>query len=192
MRDNAPEDLTTLLAAVEEGDGHAAARLADAVYVELRQLAHAILQGERPQQTLRTTALVNEAWLRLVGERANIAFDDRRHFYRTAARAMRTILIDYARARRAAKRGGSYNRLPLDDVIDAIEIDRVDLVALDDAMQRLEALSARRCRVVELRFFAGLSIEQTARVLGVSHGTVENDWSFARAWLHRNIAGDCQ
>lgn len=189
MTDEAGQDVTGLLAAAGRGDRDAVARLGDVVYGELRRIAHAILKHNQPHQTLHTTALVNEAWMRLTGGR-EVAYEDSLHFYRTAARAMRTILIDYARARGAHKRGGSWQRTPLDHLVDAVEVDRVDLIALDEAMTRLEALSPRRCQVVELRFFGGLSIEQTARVLGVSHGTVENDWNFARVWLHRAIEGE--
>lgn len=189
MSDEAADDVTGLLAAAGRGDDRAAQRLGEVVYAELRRLAHAILRPNHRDQTIHTTALVNEAWMRLTGGR-EAAYESSAHFYRTAARAMRTILIDYARARAAHKRGGTWRRSPLDDLVDAVTVDRVDLIALDEAMTRLEAISPRRCRVVELRFFGGLSIEQTARVLGVSHGTVENDWHFARVWLHRAIEGD--
>jgi len=189
MSDEPVDDVTELLAAAGHGDGRAAGRLAELVYAELKRLAHAVLRGQRSSATLCTTALVNESWMRLVGGR-DVAYESRAHFYRTAARAMRTILIDYARHRSAAKRGGAWQRAPLDDLVDSIEVDRIDLLALDDALTRLEKLSARRSSIVELRFFGGLSIAETAHVLGVSHGTVENDWQFARAWLHRAIAGD--
>lgn len=188
MPDESMEDLTTLLAAAGRGDDEAASRLAEVVHDELRRLAHAILRHERPNQTLHTTALVNEAWMRVAGGR-DVEYESSAHFYRTAARAMRTILIDYARARGAQKRGSAWQRTPLEALVDAVAVDQVDLIALDSAMTQLEALSPRRSQVVELRYFGGLSIEQTARVLGVSHGTVENDWNFARTWLHRAIAG---
>jgi RNA polymerase sigma-70 factor, ECF subfamily len=188
MHEKPAEDVTTLLSEAGQGDPRAMTRLAEVVYDELRGLAHAILDRQMSHQTLRTTALVNEAWLRMVGDR-NVAYENRTHFFRTAARAMRTILIDYARTRSAQKRGGAWKRSPLDDVVDTVEVDQVDLIALDDALTKLEALSPRRSEVVELRFFGGLSIAETARVLDVSHGTVENDWNFARAWLHREIAG---
>jgi RNA polymerase sigma-70 factor (ECF subfamily) len=185
------EDLTRLLEAAGRGDETARNSIAEVVYRELRQLAQAILRHERPHQTLRTTALVNEAWIRLIGGH-DTAWENRAHFYRTAARAMRSILVDHARARKARKRGGDWHRTPLDDVIDAIEVDRVDLIALDEAVARLEALSPRRSQVVELRFFAGLSIGEVARVLDVSDTTVENDWDFARTWLHRMLRGDTE
>lgn len=189
MDDEASQDITQLLAAAADGDEQAINRLSEAVYDELHRLAHAILKRNQPNQTLQTTALVNEAWMRLTGAEET-AYEDSRHFYRTAAKAMRSILIDYARTRRAKKRGGSWQRAPLDNLVEAIEFDQIDLIALDDALTRLEAISPRRSQVVELRFFAGLSIEQTAHTLGISHGTVENEWLFARVWLHRAIEGD--
>lgn len=188
MQNEPVEDVTSLLSDAGRGDQRAMSRLADVVYDELRGLAHVILHRQGASPTLHTTALVNEAWVRVVGDR-EVAYESRAHFFRTAAHAMRTVLIDYVRARNARKRGGSWKRSPLDDVVDAVEIDQVDLISLDDALTRLEALSPRRSQVVELRFFGGLSIAETARVLGVSHGTVENDWNFARAWLHRAIGG---
>lgn len=181
--------LEQLLANAARGDADATARVSELVYSELRQLAHAILRHQRPDQTLCTTALVNESWMRVVGKR-DVAYESRSHFFRTAASAMRSILIDYARERRSAKRGGQWQRSPLDNIVDTIEVDRIDLIALDEALTRLHALSPRRSQVVELRFFGGLSIAEVARMLDVSHGTVENDWNFARAWLHRQIAGD--
>lgn len=189
MTDESAKDITHLLNAAAEGDFEAAEHLSEVVYNELRRLAHAILKHNQPDQTLRTTALVNEAWLRLAGGH-KASYKDSRHFYRTASKAMRSILIDYARTRKAKKRGGSWQRTPLDNFVDAVEFDQIDLVALDDALAKLEAINPRRCQVVELRFFAGLSIEQTARALDVSHGTVESDWHFARIWLHRAIEGD--
>lgn len=182
-------EVTALLAAAGRGDRGALERAAALVHEELRDIARRLLAGERRGQTIRTTALVNEAYVRLVGERAG-GYEGRRHFLGVAARAMRSILVDYARARGAQKRGGDWRRTPLDDVIDEIEVDRVDLLALEEAMARLEARSARQARVVELRFFAGLSIAEAAGVLGVSHGTVETDWRLARAWLYRELSAD--
>lgn len=186
----APEatEFTRLLASASEGDDEALQRAAAVVHEELRSLARQVLSGERAGQTLRTTALVNEAYLRLVG--ADRHFEGRSHFFGTAAKAMRSILVDYARARRAQKRGGGWQRVALDEAIERLEVDRVDLLALEEALRRLEADAPRQASVVELRFFAGLSIERAAETLGVSHGTVENDWRFARAWLHRELTGE--
>ena len=182
-------DLAGLLEAAQGGDRDAMERAAAVVDSELRSIASHLLRGEKAGQTLRTTALVNEAYVRLLGDRER-GFEGRSHFLGTAARAMRSILVDYARARAAQKRGGGWQRVPLDEVLDRIELDRVDLLGLEDALARLEGRSERQARVVELRFFAGLSIAETAKVLGVSHGTVETDWRLARAWLHRELAGE--
>lgn len=182
------EEVTRLLEAAHRGDGDALTRVAAMMYDELRALASDILRNERPNQTIRTTALVNEAFVRLAG-RNNVHWENRSHFMAVAARAMRSILVDYARARNAQKRGGNWQRQPLDDVIHEIEVEQIELLALDDALTRLDAIAPRKCRVVEMRYFAGLSIEQTAAALGISHGSVENDWSFARTWLRRELQG---
>lgn len=179
-------ELAALLGAAQAGDRAALDRAAAIVDAELRSIASRMLRGERSGQTLRTTALVNEAYVRLMGDRAE-GFEGRSHFLGTAARAMRSIVVDYARARAAQKRGGGWKRVPLDEVLDRIELDRLDLLSLEEALARLEARSDRQARVVELRFFAGLSIAEAATVLGVSHGTVETDWRLARAWLHREL-----
>jgi RNA polymerase sigma-70 factor (ECF subfamily) len=179
-------DVTRLLAAAREGDREAVGRLADLVYDELRQLASHVLRHENPHQTYRTTALVNEAFLRLVGQR-EISFESRAHFMRTAARAMRSVLVDYARAHRAAKRGGGWARVPMDDLLSSLKRSHIDALALDEALRRLEEVDERKCRVVELRFFAGQSIAQTAEILGVSANTVDRDWEFARLWLYRQL-----
>lgn len=188
MDDPTHDELTQILARASEGDDSAVAQAASAVYEELREIAARELRGERPDQTLRTTALVNEAFIRLVGQR-EVEWESRRHFLGTAARAMRSILVDHARARKALKRGGDRKRAPLDDVVDAIQMEQVDLLALDEALAKLEAVAERKARVVELRYFAGLTIAETAQTLGVSTGTVENDWEFARTWLHRELGG---
>ena len=182
-------DLTLLLAAARGGDRASLERAAALVHEELRAIASRLLRGEHPGQTIRTTALVNEAYIRLVGGR-DAAYADRTHFLGVAAQAMRSILVDYARARAAQKRGGGWKRVPLDGVLDQIELDRVDVLGLEEALVRLEGRSERQARVVELRFFAGLSIAEAAEALGVSHGTVETDWRLARAWLHRELTGE--
>lgn len=183
------DDVTTLLAEARQGDPRAHARLAEVVYADLHRLAHAILRGGRSNPTICTTVLVNESWLRLAGGR-QMSYESRNHFYHTAARAMRTILVDYARGRAAQKRGGNWQRSPLDDVLHNVEIDRIDLLAIDDALAQLEQLNPRRSQIVELRFFGGLSVEQVAHALELSKSTVESEWRFARIWLHRKLA-DC-
>lgn len=186
MANEPPDDVTVLLDAAGRGDGEALNRVATLLYDELRAVASDILRNEKKNQTIRTTALVNEAFVRL-SSRSNQSWENRAHFMAVAARAMRCILVDYARARKAIKRGGAFERHPLDDVITEIERDRIELLALDDALTKLEAIAPRKCQVVEMRYFAGLSIDQTAEALGVSHGSVENDWSFARTWLRREL-----
>lgn len=187
MQGDSTGDVTQLLSAATGGDAGAVEEVADLVYAELRGLARGVLRHQSQHQTYRTTALVNEAFVRLVGQRA-VAWESRAHFLGVAAKAMRSILIDYARARGAQKRGGAWERVPLDDVLGSLEQGRIDAIDLDDALRRLEALDERKCRVVELRFFAGLSIEETAEVLGVGHGTVERDWQFTRLWLYERLS----
>ena len=151
------------------------------VYQELRAIAADYMRRERPEHTLQPTALVHEAYLRLSGRSAG--WESRAHFVRVAARAMRRVLIDHARRKRATKRGGERDREPLDQVTAAMEGVSSDLLALDEALDRLSAIDPRMAQVVELRFFAGLTIDDTAKVMGISRGTVKNDWALARAWL---------
>ncbi len=167
----------------------AADDLVPLVYDELRRLAGALMRGERPGQTLQPTALVNEAYLRLAG--AGAPWTDRPHFLRIAARSMRQILVDHARARGAHKRWGGLQRASLTDAqaIAAGPEGDAFLAALDEALSRLEAIDPEQSRLVELRFFAGLSIEDAADVLGVSPATLKRRWALARAWLHRELAG---
>lgn len=168
-------------------DACTAAALLPLVYDELRALAASLFVNQRPDQTLQPTALVHEAFLRLVRHRAD-GWNDQAHFFNAASMAMRQLLADHARARGALKRGGGATRVSLDE----IELSRVengiDIVVLDAALSRLAALNARHARIAELRFLAGLSVEQAALVLGVSARTVEADWRFARAWLHRELS----
>lgn len=180
--------VTELLAAAREGDGEAMGRVADLLYAELRKLASHVLRRESPHQTYRTTALVNELFLRVAG-REPAAFESKTHFMRFAARAMRSVLIDYARARASLKRGGGRDRIPFDDALANVEGHPIDAIAMDDALRKLEAIDARKAEVVELRFFGGLSIAETAKLLDVAPATVERDWSFARLWLYREIEG---
>jgi len=185
--DAAPGELTGLLVAARGGDRGALDRVVSMAYDELRQLAHRRLAREGSDHTLETGALVNEAYLKLAGlER--IQWRDRLHFFGIAGGIMRRVLVDYAVRRRAGKRGGGWRRLELDRVQIAVDGRDEDLQALDEALDRLAALDERQARVVECRFFAGLSIEETAAALGVSTATVKRDWTTARAWLHRDMA----
>jgi RNA polymerase sigma factor (TIGR02999 family) len=167
----------------------AAERWIPLVYEELRRLAARSIRNQPPGHTLQPTALVHEAYLKLA-EGPERLWRDRTHFLATAATAMRHILVDHARARDAEKRGGGWRRITLDDRLGAQPGADIDLLCLDEALEKLAALDGRKARVIELRFFAGLSIEETAEALEVSHMTVSNDWRFARAWIARAIDGD--
>lgn len=181
-------DITELLRELSQGRSDALDRLMPIVYQELRRIAHAQLGRERHGHTLSTTGLVHEAYLRLVNVR-QVQWRDRAHFFAMAARLMRRILIDYARARKRAKRGGDGVPVSLAEAVDIAAPAAVDdLLALDQALTRLEAQGERQCRVVECRYFAGLSLEETAAVLGTSVATVKRDWTFSRAWLNRELA----
>jgi len=156
------------------------------VYSELRGIAQSHLRRENPGHTLSPTALVHEAYLKLI-EIEHVAWQDRAHFFAVAARQMRRILIDHARSRGRAKRGGDAVKVPLDEAAEIPALDTEGLLMLDDALARLEAMNERQCRVVEFRCFVGLSVEETAEVLGTSPTTVKRDWAFARAWLNREL-----
>ncbi|HXU33605.1 MAG TPA: sigma-70 family RNA polymerase sigma factor [Thermoanaerobaculia bacterium] len=178
------EGVTQLLLAWREGDGAALDRLMPIVYAELHRLAHFHMQGEREGHLLQTTALVHEAYVRLIGQARD--WQGRGHFFAVAAQVMRRILVDFARRRGAEKRGGGAVVVPLDEATFSIE--RADeLVRLDDALDAFARIDARKAKVVELRFFGGLSIEDTANALDLSHATVERDLKFARAWLQREM-----
>ncbi len=185
----ATDDVTRLLGAYGKGDPAALELLLPYVYDELRAIAHRHLARERPDHTLGATALVHEAYLRLV-DQTRMQWDGRAHFYAVAATAMRRILVDYARARRAAKRGGGQTPLSLDAAGDVAAVRADALVHLDDALEKLARHDARQARVVECRYFAGLSIEETATALGVSPTTVKHDWAMAKAWLYREMRAD--
>jgi len=180
-----PAQVSAILARMADGDPAAAGELLPLVYAELRSLADRAMRDERASHTLQPTALVHEAWLRLA--RDERAYDDRRHFLRVAARAMRNLLVDHARARRSAKRGGGAERLPLDEAAAHWERDELDLVALDEALGRLAAHDDELARIVELRFFGGLTLEETGDVLGLTVRQVHRAWTTARAWLHREL-----
>jgi RNA polymerase sigma factor (TIGR02999 family) len=186
MKESSPRGVTQILVAWGNGDRHALEELMPLVYRELRRLAHGRLRGERPGHTLQTTALVHEAYLRLVDQReAN--WKNRAQFFAVAAQMMRRILVDYARARQYGKRGGGAQQVKLDEAM-VVSSDRAaEVVALDEALLRLAELDSRKSRLVELRFFGGMSIEETAEILGVSPGTVMRDWTLAKAWLQREM-----
>jgi RNA polymerase sigma factor (TIGR02999 family) len=176
-------EVTRVLSAIEGGDPHAAEQLLPLVYQELRQLAAQKLAQEKPGQTLQATALVHEAYLRLVGPNAARAWKDRAHFLAAAAEAMRRILIDNARQKRRVKHGGDWQRVPLPDVEAVADAPVDELLALDGALERLAAIDPNKAKLVRLRYFAGLSLEEAASVLGVSRATASRYWNFARAWL---------
>jgi RNA polymerase sigma factor (TIGR02999 family) len=181
-------DVTRLLDAAAAGDRQAAADLLPAVYAELRKLAAARLAAEQAGQTLQPTALVHEAYLRLVGVTQPQEWNGRGHFFSAAAEAMRRILIDRARHKRTRKAGGEHHRLDIGDVEPALaDGDDDRLLALDEALQQLETDDPRKAELVKLRFFAGLTVEQAAAALGVSTSTAEKDWSYARSWLRVTI-----
>ena len=184
-------EITQLLIAWNQGETAALERLTPLVYAELHRLAKRYMAGERSGHLLQTTALVNEAYLRLIdGE--NVQWQNRAHFFGLAAQLMRRILIDFARMRQREKRGGDPLRVSLSLAAEVPQERNADLVALDDALQALEKLDARQALVVELRFFAGLSLEETAEVLKVSVITVRRDWSSAEAWLYRELSKEGQ
>ncbi len=189
MNTPAPHEVTQLLAAVNDGDSHAAAQLLPQVYDELRKLAKSRMAHEPTGMTLQPTALVHEAYLRLLGD-TNVGWDNRGHFFAAAALAMRRILVDRARSRNRVKRGGGRPKVELNDAMLSTEPPSDELLTLDDALTKLEAYDKRKAEVVMLRYFAGLSIEDTAAAMGISPATVKNEWMFARAWLHRQIAAE--
>jgi RNA polymerase sigma factor (TIGR02999 family) len=183
-----PHEITRLLREWADGSQSALEVLTPLVYAELRQLARNYLRGEAPGHTLRPTALVHEAFLRLLGGSAP-GCQNRSQFYGVAARVMRQILIDHARTREALKRGGAIRHVPLEEAL-VLSFERdSDLVALDDALERLAKIDPRKSQVVELRFFGGLSVEETAEAMKVSEKTVRRDWQFAKAWLMHELNG---
>lgn len=182
------EPVSQLLAKWEAGDRDALHSLVPLIYRELRRQAHRYLRDERTGHTLQTTALVHEAFLRLQ-DQGPAHFENRAHFFAISAQLMRQILVDHARARKAAKRDGGI-RLTLEDVSGLMENRATDLIELDEALNSLAKLDAQQSLIVELRFFGGLSIEETSQVLGISPATVKRDWATARVWLHRNMRGE--
>ncbi|HEU0253711.1 MAG TPA: sigma-70 family RNA polymerase sigma factor [Pyrinomonadaceae bacterium] len=184
-----PENITELLASYGRGDKESLDRLMPIVYEELRRQAARYLRREQPGNTLQTTALIHEAYVRLVDQR-NTQWQNRAHFFGIAAQMMRRILVDHARAKKRVKRGGSEIRVSLSDATVAAKEQDLDVVALDAALERLALIDEQQSRVVELRFFSGLSVEETAEVMGISKSTVKREWSMARAWLHRELSGE--
>jgi RNA polymerase sigma factor (TIGR02999 family) len=182
-----PSQVSKLLQDWRDGDREALDALLPLVYEELRRLAHHHLRNERPGHTLQSAALVHEAYFRLVGQDLP-ELESRAHFFAVAAQLMRQILVDYARRRRASKRGGGVYMLTLDDAVALPQRKNVDVVALDDALNTMAEVDPRQSRVVELRFFAGLSLEETSKVMGIATATVQRDWTAARAWLHWEIS----
>ncbi len=182
-------NVTRLLKALGSGDGSATDELLPLVYDELRRLADSRMARERPGLTLQATALVHEAYVRLVSDE-DVGWDDRGHFFAAAAEAMRRILVERARRVGRKKRGGDYHRVPFDGLGLGVDAPCDDMLALDEALVRLRAKSPRKERVVSLRYFAGLSINETAQALDVSPATVKNDWTFAKAWLYKELASN--
>lgn len=181
-------DVTQILSAIEQGDPAAASELLPLVYEELRRLAASRMNQEKSGQTLQPTALVHEAFLRLVGDDSQ-QWEGRGHFFAAAAEAMRRILIENARRRGRIKRGGELNRQDLDDHVGTVRSENVDdLLALDEALSKLAEEDSQLAKLVELRYFTGLTIEETAEVLGVSPRTTKRNWSYARAWLQREMS----
>ena len=181
--------ITQLLTDASQGDRVALDALLPLVYQELRRLADNYLRQERSDHTLQPTALVHEAYLRLVGQ-TEITWQNRAHFFSVAAQVMRHILVDHARGHNAEKRGGGERKLALSEAVSFFEEKDVNLVALDEALNELAALDAQQARIVELRFFGGLNVEEIAEVLKVTPGAVRYDWRMAKAWLHRTLRGE--
>lgn len=186
------EDVTRILRQVEDGVPQAAEQLLPLIYDELRRLAVNKMSGEKPGQTLQATALVHEAYLRLLNNSGEIRWDSRRHFFAAAADAMRLILIDKARTKGRLKNGGELNRVELNDLAIEFAFPDIELLALDEALAKLAAEDADAAEVVRLRFFVGLRHEEAAEILNTSAVTVKRTWRFARAWLHREMCGSSE
>lgn len=184
-------DVTQILSRIEEGDGRAADELLPLVYEELRRLAAQKMLREAPGQTLQATALVHEAYLRLVDAEKAQKWDSRGHFFAAAAEAMRRILVERARRKKAEKRGGQWRRVELTDAA-VIPPATEDLLALDEALEKLEKLHPTKAAVVKLRYFAGLTVPQAAKSLGISASTADNYWAYARAWLRVEMTGEVE
>jgi RNA polymerase sigma-70 factor, ECF subfamily len=186
---HSPGEVTQLLVEWNQGDASAIDRLLLIVYAELHRVADNYLRRERPGHTLQATALINEAYLRLVGAQ-NVQWQNREQFFGISANLMRRVLVDHARGAKASKRGGSLQNLPLDEATLLIQERDENLLLLDEALERLTEVDPQACRIVELRYFGGLTIDETAEVLKLSPTTVKREWAAARAFLHREIGGD--
>jgi RNA polymerase sigma factor (TIGR02999 family) len=188
MAETTKREVTQLLSRWSEGDRTALDRLVPEVYSQLRRMAARYLRKERPEHTLQPTALVHEAFMKLVDQR-EVHWQNRAHFFGVAAQLMRRVLVDHARERAAEKRGGGLRHVTLDDALAIGASNQIDILAVDDALNRLAAIDPDQVRIVELRFFGGLTIEETAEVLGWSSGSVKREWQVAKAWLQRDISG---
>src|SRR5262245_135962 len=183
----AMSDVTRILSQIGQGDPHAAEKLLPLVYQELRKLAAAKLAQEKPGQTLQATALVHEAYVRLVGVDGAEKWDNRGHFFAAAAEAMRRILLDQARKKQSQRRGGSWKRQPLEDIEIQASEPQADLLAADEALEKFHRIDAVAAQLVKLRFYAGLTIPQAAAILSVSPATADRYWAYARVWLHAEL-----
>ena len=181
-------EVTRILSAIEDGEPSAADELLPLVYQELRKLAAAKLSCEKPGQTLQATVLVHEAWLRLVGPDVNIHWNGRGHFFGAAAKAMQRILVENARRRKRLKAGGEYQRVGLSEVAVTVNGPSADVLAVDEALRKLEQQDPRKAELVRLRFFAGLTLAEAAKALGTSVSTADNDWAYAKTWLRLEIS----
>ncbi len=188
MTKASPQELTQLLQAWSDGNQEALDKLAPMVHEELHRLASHYMRGERPGHTLQTTELIDEAYVRLIDWK-NVRWQNRAHFFAVAAQMMRRILVDVARSRHYAKRGGEACRVSISEAADVSPERGEDLIALDEALQSLAAFDKRKTQIVELRFFGGLTVDETAEVLKVSARTVMREWSLAQAWLYRELSG---
>jgi RNA polymerase sigma-70 factor (ECF subfamily) len=185
--ETSPEAITQMLRNWSEGDRESLDQLLPLVYDELHRQAARYLRRERPGHTLQTTALINEAYMKLIDQR-DVQWQSRTHFYAIAAQMMRRIMVDYARTKHREKRGGSDLKIPLDDAPEVAGRERnIDLLALDEALDRLAALDEQQAKVVELRYFSGLSLEETAEAMHISRATTAREWNMAKAWLHREL-----
>ena len=184
-----PPNITQLLVAWNGGDKAALDQLIPIVYEELRRQASNYLRRERPGHTLQTTALIHEAYVRLVDQK-NVHWQNRAQFFGIAAQLMRRILVDHARTKHRAKRGGSAVRVSLTDTTAVTKDANLDLIEIDEALNRLAKIDEQQAQIVEMRFFSGLSVEETAAALNISPATVKRDWRVAKAWLHRSLAGE--
>ena len=189
MLESSSQPVSALLAKWQTGDEEALRALIPVVYNELRRLAHRYLQKERPGHTLQSTALVHEAYLRLM-QQGGTKFENRAHFFAICAQLMRRVLTDFARSRGYQKRSGKMNRVPFTDALWASPQSDTNLAALDEAMKRLAAVDGRKSRVVEMRFFGGLTVQESAEVLKVSEDTIMRDWKMAKVWLLRELNGE--